>query len=138
MKKSELKQLFKPLIKECLNEILIEEGLKKVVEETIKKPKEIVEKVSFENSEKQLIASKIDEKKQRLEELKKKYSNAAFNPFAGTDSPSEDDYLVGEDEIEPLAHPNLAGNRGVDVSSLFSQNKGVWSAMMNASKGKKE
>lgn len=139
MKKSELKQLFKPLIKECLNEILVEEGLKKVVEENVKKVPQVVEKRTAESSEKELISSNYEKKKQRLEELRRKYDGMEFNPFAGTDySPEEESYSPSEGDIEPLAHPNLAGSSGVDVSKLFSQNKGVWSAMINAKKGKKE
>jgi hypothetical protein len=138
MKKEEFKKLFKPIIKECLNELLIEEGLKKIIEENASKVPKITETRTFDHSQKELIASSVDKKREKVEELKKKYANSAFNPFAGTESDIETDYLVGEDEVEPLAHPNLAGNRGVDVSSLFSQNKGVWSAMMNAKNGKKE
>lgn len=139
MKKSEFKQLFKPLIKECLNEILVEEGLKRVVEENIKKSPQVVERKTAESSEKELITSSYEKKKQKLEELRKKYDGMEFNPFAGTDySPEEESYNPSEGEVEPLAHPNLAGNSGVDVTKLFSQNKGVWSAMINAKKGKKE
>ena len=43
MKKSDLKELIKPLVKECIHEVLLEEGLlSNVVAEVAKKPKRIM------------------------------------------------------------------------------------------------
>lgn len=139
MKKSEFKKLFKPIIKECLNELLIEEGLKRVIEENNAPQKEY--EVSYEQQEKKHINSSIQEKRSKIEEMKQmmlKKNNGAFNPFEGVQIAEEELQLNESNDYEPIAHPSLAGSRGVDTSSLFSQNKGVWSAMMNAGKGKKE
>jgi hypothetical protein len=38
MDKNSLKKIIKPLIKECLTEILYEQGLNKLIEESIKRP----------------------------------------------------------------------------------------------------
>ena len=139
MKKSEFKTLFKPIIKECLNELLIEEGLKRIIEEN-KAPQKQIES-SYEQQEKKHINSSIQEKRNKIEEMKQmmlKKNGGMFNPFEGVQVAEEELQLNENNDFEPMAHPGLAGTRGVDTSKLFSQNKGVWSAMINASKGKKE
>lgn len=126
MKKTELKNIIKPIIKECLNEILIEEGLKKIVQEGASHQETRV--VSTQVSKvAEPVREKINEAKEKLKEFKKQMMDeiggAGFDPFGGT---------------APIVERETSGDSGVDISSLLNANGNVWRSTLNAISGKKD
>jgi hypothetical protein len=149
MDKNSLKKVIKPLIKECLTEILYEQGLNKLIEESIKaKSREVVkeskEEEVYETKEKQFIGLGQQNKRTSLQEAKKtllqKVGNSGFDPFAGS-VPVENDKEELNESInsDVSVLPGIKG-RGVDISSLIGQNKQIWKSFSTAlnGKGKKE
>jgi hypothetical protein len=150
MDKNSLKKVIKPLIKECLTEILYEQGLNKLIEEGIKaKHSEIVkenkkQEQQYEVKEVQFMKENQPNKQNKLQEAKKqllqKISMGGFDPFAGS-SPIEGDAEKIAESINPEVSvmPGIQGS-GVDISSLLGSNKQVWNTFTTAlnGKGKKE
>lgn len=126
MKVEQLKQIIKPLIKECLKEVLIEEGFTKMLSETVRQPSAVEQIKAVERTVKQ---EAVTQKKniQELQEAKKKMLDAigqgGFDAFAGT-QPLKEDVEV------------KASNPGIDISGLMG-NKGVWKQTLDAMNGKK-
>lgn len=132
MKKEELKNLIKPLIKECLKEVLIEEGFIKMLSETARatsiqeeKPKAI----------QQLKEQVVQQPKQTLAEVKKKILDeigmGGFDAFAGTAPLKEG----GVPTVPAVAVTSFnPSDPGVDISRLMS---GKMKATFNALNGKK-
>ena len=119
MKKEELKHIIKPLIKECLKEVLIEEGFAKMLSET---------KQSLPVQEiKKSVQQNVNVKPTGLLEAKKKmlvaFGNSCFDAFADTQPLQEDKEIIGNDP-------------GIDISRLL-ENKQVWKQTLNAMNGKK-
>jgi hypothetical protein len=131
MKKEELKNIIKPLIKECLKEVLIEEGFAKILSEnreieTFQPAMKVTQQFKQENIQKQKI---------NLQEVKKKMLDeigmGGFDAFAGT-KPIPD---VGS--TMPTGAPVTTFNSsdpGIDISRLMS---GKLKATFNALNGKK-
>lgn len=146
MDKNTLKKAMKPLIKECLTEILYEQGLNRIIEESIKsKEKPIVkEDTTYETREVQFMKQNSAPKINKLQEAKKalldKIGKNGFDPFAGS-VPIDDASESIAESINPemSMHPGLAGG-GVDISGLLGQNKQIWKGLSTAlnGKGKKE
>lgn len=126
MKVEQLKQIIKPLIKECLKEVLIEEGFTKMLSESARQPSAVEQIKVVERTVKQEAASQ-KKSLQELQEAKKKMLDAigqgGFDAFAGT-QPLKEDVEV------------KASNPGIDISGLMG-NKGVWKQTLDAMNGKK-
>jgi len=126
MKKEQLKQIIKPLIKECLMEVLVEEGFTKMLSESIKQPTIVQQTRTIE---KDINQQSVTQKKSitELQEAKKKMldaiGNSGFDVFAGTQPLKEDQEIVNSDP-------------GIDISRLL-ENKQVWKQTENAMNGKK-
>lgn len=135
MKKSDLKKLIKPLVKECIHEVLLEEGLlSNVVSEVAKGMQNnlVVESATPQRQQQpqQNMSAKNDEARQKLAEHRKKMLNAigqdAYNGvdiFEGTTPMREHKKKQGSAD---LGDPNDAG---VDISSLIGGASQVWQAM---------
>lgn len=135
MKKSELKQLIKPLVKECIHEVLLEEGLLSNVVAEVAKGMQgnlVVESVPprAKAQPKQDMSAKNNEARQKLAEHRKKMLNAigqdAYNGvdiFEGTTPMREHKQKQGSAD---LGDPSDAG---VDISSLIGGASQVWQAM---------
>jgi hypothetical protein len=149
MDKNSLKKVIKPLIKECLTEILYEQGLNKLIEESIKtKHREVVkenkEEETYESKEVRFIKNVEPNKTNKIQEAKKqllqKISMNGFDPFAGS-APIEGDGQQITESMNPEVSvmPGIQGS-GVDISSLLGQNKQIWKSFSTAlnGKGKKE
>ena len=137
MKKSDLKKAIKPLVKECIQEVLIEEGLlSNIVAEVATGLQGNVNVVTEkkQNTTQQLF--KQDNRRQqdqvkRLSEQKKKMldaiGNEAFNGvdlFEGTTpTPAQQQTSAGSVD---LGDPT---DSGVDISSLLGGAAKVWNAM---------
>jgi hypothetical protein len=108
MDKQELKKIIKPLIKECIREVLLEEGLKTLTgsQELVKEEK-IIQKTQpkqqiLQTEKKKLDFNKIF-KKDVVEKNKKlgfDVSGTGFNPFQGTVSASEKEKMKVETVTE--------------------------------------
>ena len=128
MKKSELKTLIKPLVKECIHEVLIEEGvLSNVVAEVAKG---MHAAPIIENRTPAPIAKKTKQSRTQLAEHRKKMLDAvgreAYNGadlFEGTTPISADQPKAGAPD---LGHPN---DSGVDISSLIGHGAQIWQNM---------
>ena len=149
MDKNSLKKVIKPIIKECLTEILYEQGLNKLIEESIKtKQREVVkesiqEQETYEAKEVRFMKESAPNKPNKLQEAKKqlleKISMGGFDPFAGS-IPIEGDREQIAESINPetTVLPGIQGS-GIDISSLMGQNKKIWKEFSTAlNKGKKE
>jgi hypothetical protein len=149
MDKNSLKKVIKPLIKECLTEILYEQGLNKLIEEGIKtKQREFIKENKqeevYETKEVRFMKDVQPNKSNKLQEVKKqlleKISMNGFDPFAGS-TPIEGDAQQIAESINPqvATMPGIQGS-GVDISGLLGQNKEIWKSFSTAlnGKGKKE
>ena len=139
MKKSDLKQLIKPLVKECIHEVLIEEGLlSNVVAEVAKGMQgNLVVETRQKSSEKlfnedQQIKRKSADSKQKLREHRKKLMDSigsdAFNGvniFENT-TPAPSPGGAPKAGAVDLGDPT---DGGVDISSLVGGASQIWKAM---------
>jgi len=135
MKKSELRQVLKPLIKECIKEVIFEEGiLSNIVSEvaqglggqTIVEVKESVPPQRDYAEESRAAQQKLQETRKRMLEA---VGNNAYNGvdlFEGTtptSAPAESkqgDPLSGVDPRDP----------GVDINQLFGGVNKNWSGII--------
>jgi hypothetical protein len=139
MKKSELKQLIKPLVKECIHEVLLEEGLlSNVVAEVAKGMQgNLVVEAQQKPSEKlfnedRQIKRKTEDTKQKIREHRKKLMDSigadAFNGvniFENT-TPAPSPRGTPKAGSVDLGDP---GDGGVDISSLVGGASQIWKAM---------
>ena len=138
MKKNDLKQLIKPLVKECIHEVLLEEGLlSNVVAEVAKgmQGNVIVEAAPRrpQQSADPDIGRKSTESRQRLKEhrarLMESVNAGAYNGvnlFEGTEPMSAHDGGAPKAGSVDLGNPTDAG---VDISSLMGDASKIWKAM---------
>mgnify|MGYP003144555027 CR=1 FL=1 len=131
MKKSELKKILKPLVKECIQESLTEEGLlKNIVSQVVEgysmgSGSQIVEQAapqqdnSQADQESQKVKKKLDETKKKMMDAIGRGSYGGVDIFQGTtpapaDKSSQNSVMEGVDPRDP----------GVDISKIFNQNWG--------------
>ena len=133
MNKNELKQVLKPLIKECIREVIFEEGaLSSVVSEVVKGMGQPIVETKQKFPTKQKPQYETDEQaKARLQERRKKMMEAVggdayngVNLFEGTTpAPAQ-----GE-----ASHGALSGvdpnDAGVDISAVMGNSAAIWSKM---------
>lgn len=129
MNKKELKGIIKPLIKECLTEILVEEGLMKIVKENVVK-----ENIQAPSRRQPIIENKplvrklqqesVENKQEAIQEVKKKLTTPAFDPFAGTDVLKEDKEA-------------MQSQQGVDISALLESNVESWNEQLRVLENRK-
>lgn len=132
-KVNEMKKIIKPLIKECLTEILMEEGLMKLIKENTEL--QIKEERSYEEEapakkyvQKEQQFMQENKKKVNIQETKQKLRQQvglgpSFDPFAGSLPDLEAKGEVWEDDLEQInpatkVLPGIQG-AGVDISSLI-------------------
>lgn len=130
MNKADLKKLIKPLIKECISEVLIEQGIINIIKENADVQSV---KVNYEENERNFLQKNnlAQNKKQNLQETKKKLLKqvgmSGFDPFDGSEPLPEDDsnqfHEEGVQEGRLLA--GIQGS-GVDITRLMNANKESW------------
>ena len=137
MKKADLKKLIKPLVKECIHEVLIEEGvLSNVVSEVAKgmQTNVVVENKKQDdrlfNEDLQMKRSQ-EEGRLKLQEHRKKLLEAV-----STDAYNGVDLFEGTTPMAPQTEPQAGsvdlgdpGSSGVDISSLMGGASQVWKQM---------
>ena len=137
MKKNDLKQLIKPLVKECIHEVLIEEGLLSTVvaevakglqQNVIAETKTNTSNVLF--NENMQMKRMTDESRTKMSDHRKKLMDAigneaygGVNLFEGTEPISHAEPAQGQVDLGP------AGDSGVDISSIVSNASQIWKAM---------
>lgn len=130
MDTKEIKAMLKPLIKQCIKEVLMEEGLGKIISESksekVAQTKPVAKKQQIEETK---IHS--ENRKKLLNEIGKTgYLNNKFDPFANT-KPLTEAQASGA-PTGPLSNVEPT-DPGIDISSLLSGNKDTWKIL---SKGK--
>tara|TARA_Y100000592_G_scaffold100312_1_gene179708 strand:- start:10516 stop:10911 length:396 start_codon:yes stop_codon:yes gene_type:complete len=130
VKKSELKKLIKPLVKECINEVLLEEGLlSNVVSEVAKgmQGQTIVSEAA--PAPKQVVENK--QKKQAALAQRKKLMDAI-----GNDAYNGVDLFEGTTPMSPQSEPRAGSvdlgdpsDSGVDISGLIGGATKMWDLM---------
>lgn len=134
MKKSDLKQLIKPLVKECIHEVLLEEGLlSNVVAEVTKglQGNLVVETAaSIRRDDSEIIRKKTAETNAKLEEHRRRMADSigreaynGVNVFEGVEPMQHSEPQAGAPD---LGNPSDAG---VDISSLMGDASKIWQAM---------
>jgi hypothetical protein len=131
MKKSDLKQLIKPLVKECIHEVLLEEGLlSNVVSEVARGLRSNVVMEAQSSPADPPIKQKAKQSRQQLQAHRKKLMEAI-----GSDAYAGVDLFEGTQPMqqsEPKqGHADLGDPRdgGVDISSIFGNASQIWEAM---------
>jgi hypothetical protein len=142
MNKAQLKKLIKPVVKECIQEVLIEEGLLTEVVSQVAagmKQQPIVENTQKKNNDNLFnedlqMQRKSREANKKLQEHRKKLLDSI-----GQDAYNGVDLFEGTEPMKqagsPTAshRPNVLGDdptdAGVDISSLLGQASKVWQAI---------
>lgn len=128
MKKTELKEIIKPLVKECIQEVLIEEGLlSNVVSEVVKGlgTQSIVEQAPVTRPTPQPKTNNNALKEQRAA-LMSAINKDAYNGvdlFEGTDAMSSYEATTQPAGAIDLGNPS---DPGVDISSLMGPSTQIW------------
>jgi hypothetical protein len=142
MNKTQLKKLIKPVVKECIQEVLIEEGLLTEVVSQVtaglakqpiieNKPKKRNDKLFNEDLQ---MKRKSREANKKLQEHRRKLLDSigsdAYNGvdlFEGTE-PMRQSNTLGESH-----KPNVLGDdpsdAGVDISSIMGNSNKIWQAI---------
>ena len=130
MKKADLKRLIKPVVKECIHEDLLEEGLLSNVVSEVAKGMQgnlVVESVPVRSNSS--VARKSSETKTKLHEHRKQLMDSigkeaynGVNLFEGLE-PAPQEPKKGQTD---LGHPSDAG---VDISSILGNSSQIWKAI---------
>ena len=137
MNKSDLKKLIKPIVKECINEVLLEEGmLSNIVSEvavglqgntitearTASQPQRDVD-VKRKNKE---AAKKVQQHRKKMMEAIGTDAYNGVDLFEGTTPMSSQESSQTRAGSVDLGSP---GDSGVDISSLVGGASQIWKAM---------
>ena len=134
MNKAQLKKLIKPLVKECIHEVLLEEGLlSNVVSEVAKGMQgNLVTETQERPQRRQNRLPKVDKTKKVLEQRKKMMDAIGtdayngVNLFEGTEPLSSHEAATNAGGSVDLGDPRDAG---VDISSIMGDASKIWKAM---------
>lgn len=144
MNKETLKTILKPVLKECIEEILAEQGLLKVlaeaqnvdvVKEEVKKD---IKKEELKSNIKkmidatpQVVKQAVNETQQRMQQELKQAGllTKNFDPFANTKALTEAQATDGAAARGPLAGIDPQ-DKGVDISGIMNMAAGKWKAHM--------
>ena len=135
MKKSQLKHVIKPIVKQCLNELLIEQGLlSNIISEVIKGVQPIQQPLVAADQQKLLQQQRIELQEQRqqmMKENKRKLLDAAgFNVdvFKGT-SPIQETSDPSNGKASALSGVD-ASDPGVNIDGIVAIANRDWSKMI--------
>jgi hypothetical protein len=143
MKKSDLKELIKPIVKECIHETLIEEGLLSNIVAEVAKGMQgnlVVETTqSTKNpdealfNERKQMKRKTEDTHKKLKEHRRKLMDSigsdaygGVNLFEGTEPMSGHDTSKAKAGSVDLGDPS---DSGVDISSLVGGASQIWKAI---------
>ena len=125
MKKSELKKVIKPLVKECIHEVLIEEGLLSNVVSEVVKGVGAAPIVERKEPPRQIVRepnnTKLKEQRKKLMDAINKDAFNGVDLFEGTTPvPAQREQAAGAVD---LGDPSDAG---VDISSILGKSSKIW------------
>jgi len=139
MKKTQLKELIKPLVKECIHEVLLEEGLlSNVVAEVAKGLQQNViteaapprrqkkrESEKYMKQQAESTSRKLQEHRQQMMDAIGKDAYNGVNLFEGTEA------LPAQGPSPSAGTVDLGDSRdsGVDISSLMGKSSAIWQAL---------
>ena len=138
MKKNELKQILKPMIKECVQEALYEEGLlSSVVSEVVKgmqgatlvesaPPSVRRDQEQEAEKERRMIRQKTQETRRQLMEAVGQEAYNGVNLFEGTTAMTNHEASEPRPGAVDLGDPR---DEGVDISSIMGGASRMWQAM---------
>lgn len=140
MKKNDLKKLIKPLVKECIHEVLLEEGLLSnvvsevakgmqgnlVVENRQKKSAKLFNEDSRVKQKSEETRVKLKEHRAKLLQSINKDAYNGVDLFEGTEPMSGHESASSQKGTVDLGNPTDAG---VDISSLMGGASKLWKAM---------
>ena len=140
MKKNDLKKLIKPLVKECIHEVLIEEGLLSnvvaevakgmqgnlVVENRQKQAGNLINEAPLKNQTSQEAAKKLKNHRDKLMNAINADAYNGIDLFEGTTPMSNYEASQPKAGTVDLGNPRDAG---VDISSLMGGASKIWKAM---------
>jgi hypothetical protein len=138
MKKNDLKSLIKPIVKECIHEVLLEEGLLSnvvaevaqglkgnlVVETQTQQSETIVREDLHRKKKTQEVNAKIAAQRKQMMDAIGHDAYNGVNLFEGTEPMAPQSETPGG--TVDLGRP---GDAGVDISSLMGGASEVWKAM---------
>ena len=133
MKSDKLRKVLKPLIKECIKEIIFEEGvLSSIIREAQGSPvKEIIKEEKKKNTFSKFMKEDKQESKQIVEardKMRKAIAGkigADFDPFEGT-KPLSESQASGNPSQSPMSGID-SNDKGVDLSNIPGM--GNWAAI---------
>ena len=132
MKKSDLKTLIKPLVKECIHEVLLEEGLlSNIVSEVAHglQGNLMVESRAPVQSDAR-VHQKAQQSRQDLTEHRKKLMDAVGkDAYAGVNVFEGTQPLQSQEPQQGHADLGSPGDAGVDISSIFGNASQIWQSM---------
>ena len=132
MKKSDLKKVIKPLVKECIHEVLLEEGLlSNVVSEVAKG---LSSNVVTETKRTAPAAQKQPTKAQMIAQRKKLMDSISSDAYNGVDLFEGTEAFTAYEASTSgpsKGGPDLGDPRdaGVDISSIMGASSKIWQAM---------
>ena len=141
MKKTQLKQLIKPLVKECIHEVLLEEGLltEVVAQVAAGMPRQqLVEAAPAPRQTENMLAKqrtqKVTQAKTKLQEHRRKMMDAIGNDaFNGVDLFEGTEPIRQTGAVNEAHRPSVLGDdptdAGVDISSILGGSSQIWKAM---------
>lgn len=129
MKKDDLKKVLKPLIKECIKEVIFEEGtLSAIISEVVRgtsQTQQIVEVKREERSSRsnQKNMEKLKQRKRKILDSIGKDAYNGVNLFEGTTPAPAPSSTQGQGPLSGMS----ADDAGVDISGIFSENSSaIW------------
>jgi len=129
MKKDDLKKVLKPLIKECIKEVIFEEGtLSAIISEVVRGTSQTQQIVEVKREEKSNRSNKknMEKLKQRKRKILDSIGKDAYNGvnlFEGTTPAPAASSAQGQGPLSGMA----AEDAGVDISGIFSDNSSaIW------------
>jgi hypothetical protein len=129
MKKSDLKKLIKPIVKECIHETLIEEGLlSNIVSEVavgLSTQSPIVENRQPPTTRSHKKADSAAQTRKLMDSIGKDAYNGV-NLFEGTDPMTQYEAAEPKGGSVDLGNP---ADSGVDIGSLVGDASKIWQAM---------
>lgn len=128
MNRDELKQTIKPLIKQCIREVLMEDGLRNILSEVQTTSAPVQKQPQPIKSQKPIVT---EARKKMLDEIGKSgYMNSKFDPFANTAPLTEAQASNRGPSTGPLKDIDPS-DPGVDINSLMGgSNKKIWKALV--------
>jgi len=137
MKRSELKKLIKPIVKECVQEALLKEGLLSSIVSEVARGlgnQEIIQEMKEEQPRQMPVdnSARLDEMRERRKGLLDSIGKDAYNGvdlFEGT-SPIRDSGNPSPAAQASSMYGQDPGDPGVDISGILSVGGNKWKALL--------